>query len=65
MDICDNFIDKLYDSSQESALSFVNSSVFYRNIAISALIILMIFLIIIPRLMGKSLKSTLIVELIM
>lgn len=60
MDICDDFIDKLYDSSQESALSFVNSSVFYRNIAISALIILMIFLIIIPRLMGKSLKSTLI-----
>lgn len=58
-DIVENYISKLYESSRENAQDFVNSSIIYRNIAVIILILIMIFLIIIPRLLGKTLKNIL------
>lgn len=55
-DIVENYISKLYESSRGNAQDFVNSSIIYRNIALIILIIIMIFLIVIPRLLGKTLK---------
>ncbi|WP_297427653.1 methyl-accepting chemotaxis protein [Clostridium sp.] len=58
-DIVNNYISQLYESSKDNAQSFVNSSIIYRNIAATILIIMMIFLIVIPRLLGKTLKAAL------
>ena len=58
-DIVENYISKLYESSKINAQDFVNSSTIYRNIAVIILILIMLFLIIIPRLLGKTLKTIL------
>ncbi|RII35578.1 methyl-accepting chemotaxis protein [Clostridium chromiireducens] len=58
-DIVENYISKLYESSKGNAKTFVDSSIIYRNIAMTILVIIMILLVIVPRLLGKTLKAVL------
>jgi len=58
-DIVENYISKLYESSKGNAKTFVDSSIIYRNIAMTILVIIMILLVVIPRILGKTLKAVL------
>ncbi|WP_017212132.1 methyl-accepting chemotaxis protein [Clostridium beijerinckii] len=58
IDIVENYISQLYESSKENAQTFVNESIFYRNLATVILVLIIIFLILIPRSLGKTLKSS-------
>jgi methyl-accepting chemotaxis protein len=59
IDIVENYINQLYESSKQNAQNFVNESIFYRNLAIIILILIITFLILIPRSLGKALKFAL------
>ncbi|MBE6089660.1 MAG: methyl-accepting chemotaxis protein [Clostridium beijerinckii] len=58
IDIVENYISQLYESSKGNAQIFVNESIFYRNLATVILVLIIIFLILIPRFLGKTLKSS-------